>query len=524
MDKKKLIDKIINANHLAATLEASFHRQSCGEHSSDDFDSYWEGLLSEEEAQILEAHCLDCTFCIQGLAKAWEIHEKTEEIAEGISENDLNLAASRLLRRQKIYHGRIEKWAAAAERKGRLGLAAGVAISSDGKKGALIECSAWVGNDNDTSPKLELLGRQVEGDSTGTSITGSLDYLEEKLENLFKTIPMLEPLHLNSRYISVDLKEKILSEANSLTLTIVMAVVNAIFRQKEAVSLAYSADLRQDGKLENVGKVKQKLKAARELGIREFILPKESEPDCPPEFLSDSEFKIIFFDNIAELFDHFGLFPPVESDDDLEYLKDYEVRGIQQAQVKPAKRSVILVGIIFCVVIALALLSGVLVKFIAKSKEPIIITDVKDSKPLKGHDEPAEPQGPISPGKPEVKKGKTENAGEIKEGERNNEKNRLQGELMFFKKILASDETNDSAHFKIGLIYYQMGELEKAFVEMKQASKLNPQHPGYHYNLGLVLSEMRRLDEAVSEWQNVLELEPNNEKALMLIEMYTKSR
>ena len=107
-------------------------------------------------------------------------------------------------------------------------------------------------------------------------------------------------------------------------------------------------------------------------------------------------------------------------------------------------------------------------------------------------------------------------------GDKYLEENRLQDALAVFKKVLALDDENDSAHFKVGLIYYQMEETEKAVCEMRKAIALNSQRASYHYNLGLVLSEVGRIKEAVSEWKKVLEVEPDNLNARMLVEMYTE--
>ncbi|MCK4389870.1 MAG: DUF799 family lipoprotein [Desulfobacterales bacterium] len=107
-------------------------------------------------------------------------------------------------------------------------------------------------------------------------------------------------------------------------------------------------------------------------------------------------------------------------------------------------------------------------------------------------------------------------------GDRYLEENRLHDALAVFKKLLTLESENDSAHFKAGLIHYQMGEIEAAVQEMQKAAALNPEHTGYRYNLGLVLSEAGRMEEAVSEWKKVLEVEPANENAKMLVEMYSK--
>jgi len=195
-----------------------------------------------------------------------------------------------------------------------------VAVTEDSEEGTLIECNAWVGNEESRPGKLQLWGMQVEGTDSGLHITHPLDYLEDKLEGIFLVNPLLRMFNLSQRYINVDLKERILQEANSLSLAVVMSIVNAVLQRKEAPPLVYSADIRQDGKLEKVGQIRQKLETVRKFGIKEVVLSKENSLDIPPDWSCAQDIKIHFFDNLVELFEYFNIFSSGED-------KNVEISG-----------------------------------------------------------------------------------------------------------------------------------------------------------------------------------------------------
>ena len=309
MDKKTLIDKILSATRLSLEINASSLRESCGRYSHDDFDSYWDGLLTNKESMTLESHCLDCLFCLHGLDRARKVHKKTEEISDRMKDDDLVHAANDLIERNNARREQEYLWAATENHPGGHGEAFGVVVADKGEIAAMLECEAWVGKHQDKNGSLDLVGRQVEGARSGEAVTPPFDWLEERLEDIFRVNPVLHAFHLDKRLINVHFDERIFKEVNSLSLAIVMAIINAIHQRKDDKSVAYSADLRQDGKLEMVGQIPQKLKAASDHGIKQIILSKENQPDCPAEFLSDPNFQVLFFDNLKDLLDYLDLVP-----------------------------------------------------------------------------------------------------------------------------------------------------------------------------------------------------------------------
>jgi len=323
MDKKRFIDKVINALKMSLTTDFKDLLGSCNAYDFDDFNNYWDDSLTKKESRIMESHCLDCPICIHLMARAWDIHDKTKNISRKINYDTFSDLAAKLIDNSPMTKSRIKLWAAASDRTGGQGEALGVAVAEDSEEGILVECNAWVGNEENRPGKLQLWGMQVEGTESGLHITRPLDYLEDKLEGIFLVNPLLRMFNLNQRYINVDLKEKVLQEANSLSLAVVMSIVNAVLQRKETSPLVYSADIRQDGKLEKVGQIRQKLEIAKKFRIKEVVLSKENLPDIPTEFSGTKDIKIHFFDNLLELFKFFNVFSSDE-DKDLEISEDSE--------------------------------------------------------------------------------------------------------------------------------------------------------------------------------------------------------
>ena len=90
MDKKHLVDKIINALRISLNADHTDFPINCGTYDWEDFDSYWEGMLPIGKLREIESHCLGCPFCIKAMETAWDIHEKTTRILKKIERYCLN--------------------------------------------------------------------------------------------------------------------------------------------------------------------------------------------------------------------------------------------------------------------------------------------------------------------------------------------------------------------------------------------------------------------------------------------------
>ncbi|MFW6101026.1 MAG: S16 family serine protease [Bacteroidota bacterium] len=330
MNKKTLIKKIIDSYDPLKSQLQNRHKETCGRFSPQDFDEYWEGLLSEATAAELESHCLDCHSCLSRLAQAYELHELSEAQAASIQDDKLISSVQKTIEQYSGSKKQPLLWAAAPASQGSQGEAYGVAVATENGETNLIECNAWVGKEERTEGRLELWGMQIEG-TQEFRVTRPLTYLEDKLEGIFRVNPLLRQFHLDRRYINIDLKERILQEAGSLTLSILMAVLNALFQCKDEGFTVYSADLRQDGKLERVGAIAEKIRGAQKAGATRIILPMENAEDLPRRLEPNLKSKIRFMDSLEELLSDSGF---IQSTDDKESCQAdvYTPKPAQQKQ------------------------------------------------------------------------------------------------------------------------------------------------------------------------------------------------
>ncbi|HEJ83761.1 MAG TPA: hypothetical protein ENO25_04255, partial [Desulfobacteraceae bacterium] len=100
------------------------------------------------------------------------------------------------------------------------------------------------------------------------------------------------------------------TEAKSLTLTTIIAILSALTGRVCDPEVAFSSQVEPDGVLfPKVGNLTPKLRAAKEHGIREVMLSTANQEDCPASLLKDKDFTLRFFSHIGEVLHHLGLFP-----------------------------------------------------------------------------------------------------------------------------------------------------------------------------------------------------------------------
>lgn len=269
---------------------------------------YYRGLMSKDEERSLEKHCQECNICAETMAVAKVAWDKSGQEAAKIPNAPLTAAMHGVLDR---HFGRpLEQypfqWAASDKPQGSSGQSKGVAVAVGDDRGAVINCSAWVGKRELTAGKFEIWGQQIKSLPEGVEIEEPLNYLEDKLsKGLFRICPELKAYNLDRRVINVDIQERIIARANSLSLAIVMAILNAIQPRaaKEAADVIYSAGLAPDGRLEAVGNIKQKIEAGKAAGVSHFVFPRANVSDIP----EDAETEILIFDTLQEVLLHFGL-------------------------------------------------------------------------------------------------------------------------------------------------------------------------------------------------------------------------
>jgi hypothetical protein len=64
-----------------------------------------------------------------------------------------------------------------------------------------------------------------------------------------------------------------------------------------------------------------------------------------------------------------------------------------------------------------------------------------------------------------------------------------------------------------GMAYRKLGDLEKALADCQAAVKIEPSNSMYHVNLGGIYGELGMTEKAIAEWREALRLDPNNELA-----------
>jgi tetratricopeptide (TPR) repeat protein len=72
---------------------------------------------------------------------------------------------------------------------------------------------------------------------------------------------------------------------------------------------------------------------------------------------------------------------------------------------------------------------------------------------------------------------------------------------------------NALAHFNLGSVLDDLGELEDARKYLRQAVRLDPRYPDARYNLAYVCEKLRAFPEAREHWQAYLQLDPHSPSA-----------
>jgi predicted ATP-dependent protease len=101
----------------------------------------------------------------------------------------------------------------------------------------------------------------------------------------------------------------------SLSLAIVISLINALYKGADVPLTIYSALVNPDGTLDPIKGITKKLLAAKEYGAKRFILSSENRRDVPQELLNDPDFEILFFENLDQVLRFLGV-PPVPDNED----------------------------------------------------------------------------------------------------------------------------------------------------------------------------------------------------------------
>jgi hypothetical protein len=184
--------------------------------------------------------------------------------------------------------------AASPKKQGNSSFAMGVAIDEKSKKATSIKVSAWVGSDDKSGGSLKILGSQLEGKGD-VRITRPLDLLQQKLNSCFEIAEDLKYLNLQNRQISVSIKSPaFLSHSESLTLTTLMAIIQASLGIDGFADCVFSADVDPDGTLSAVGGITEKAAYVTQSLNHLFYIAQGNISDIPANISDHDAGHLIF--------------------------------------------------------------------------------------------------------------------------------------------------------------------------------------------------------------------------------------
>ena len=82
-----------------------------------------------------------------------------------------------------------------------------------------------------------------------------------------------------------------------------------------------------------------------------------------------------------------------------------------------------------------------------------------------------------------------------------------------FRHVLEVTENNDIAHNNLGVALDKKGEIDEAITQLREATRLKPDHVEAHYNLGIAFGRKGQIDEAITQFREALGLNPNHVEA-----------
>ncbi|MEM6644439.1 MAG: tetratricopeptide repeat protein [Bacteroidota bacterium] len=83
--------------------------------------------------------------------------------------------------------------------------------------------------------------------------------------------------------------------------------------------------------------------------------------------------------------------------------------------------------------------------------------------------------------------------------------------LDFLTRALRSNPRHFEAHYNLGNVYSELGNLELARVHYELSTEIAPEHPNGFYNLGLVLISLKEYKKAIESINRFVALAPSTE-------------
>ena len=83
--------------------------------------------------------------------------------------------------------------------------------------------------------------------------------------------------------------------------------------------------------------------------------------------------------------------------------------------------------------------------------------------------------------------------------------------INYLTQCLKKNPRHFEAHYNLGNVYSDLGNLELAKVHYELSVEIEPQYPNSYYNLGLTLISLKKYKEAISQINKYVELAPSSE-------------
>jgi len=290
------------------------------------YDDYVDDRLLPAKKKKFEQHFEKCPICAREVVKAFQLDEKVRKSPLMSAEGQKRSLNRKLKYLDEIF-GRndddvdfvkdAEPLALAASPPRRLdckGVAYGVAVDPDAGQGALLECIAMISDRKRYRSKLEIRAIELKSLKKGgieTKITTPTSYLEEIFEDMFESLPLLEPFRLWEKAIRVEVNYKTgggyICEADSVALAVMVAIISAVTGKPVDKDVLFSAGIKMNGYLEGVGDLNHKIKIAKNQRMKACFTADETRPVCADNTIKKSGIALHYFDKLEDVLTSLGL-------------------------------------------------------------------------------------------------------------------------------------------------------------------------------------------------------------------------
>ena len=284
------------------------------------YDDYVEDILLPAEKKTLEKHLDICPYCAKQVVEALRREEMAKQSTLLSKIGQKKSLKKKLKYLDKIMQSDVmpQEFVALAaspyRRPDVKGVAYGVAVDRETGQGALLECIAVVSDDVAVIIRLEIRAKEVNSvikDGVEVKISRPTTFLEEHFTDMFLMNPLLKLFRLSEKTIRVEVNCKADSgyiyESNSLALAVLVAIISAVTGKTIDSDVLFSAGIKLNGYLEDVGDLEQKIKIAREQRMKTCFIAAENRSDDAGKTITKSGVALHCFSTLEDVLLWLGL-------------------------------------------------------------------------------------------------------------------------------------------------------------------------------------------------------------------------